>query len=168
MTHRALAVANYILDLADKDGEVITPLKLQKLVYIAHGWNLCINEEPLIFERVQAWQWGPVIEEVYREFKRFGNQPITSRGTILKKVGFDDTYQVEDFEPEIGEDEKAIDVIEGVWEAYKHYSPMELSNLTHQKGTPWRNAWKQSKDVIDDYDIKKYYERLADEDSDDD
>ena len=69
--YSAIAVANCFLDIADAQSRPITPLKIQKLVYIAHGWHLAIYEEPLIVELVEAWKWGPVIPLLYHEFKNF-------------------------------------------------------------------------------------------------
>ncbi|QLH42366.1 MAG: DUF4065 domain-containing protein [Coxiellaceae bacterium] len=53
-------------------------MKLAKLIYVAHGWSLALNDVPLIDEAVQAWKFGPVIESVYHEFKHFGNDVINS------------------------------------------------------------------------------------------
>src|SRR4051812_39910789 len=78
MPYPAAAIANEFLRLAKEDKAQISPLKLQKLVYFAHGWYLALAGKPLIEERVQAWQFGPVIPTLYREFKRYGNSPIAS------------------------------------------------------------------------------------------
>jgi uncharacterized phage-associated protein len=76
MPFPAEAVANEFLELAKKDGEALSPMKLLKLVYFAHGWHLALTGEPLIEEPVQAWQFGPVIPSIYHQFKRFGSGPI--------------------------------------------------------------------------------------------
>ena len=70
MPYRANAIANYILDKADKSGPSITPMQITKLVYLAHGWFLGFHKQPLIIEDVQAWRFGPVIPPVYHAFKR--------------------------------------------------------------------------------------------------
>ena len=114
-------------------------MKLQKLVFFAHGWHLAFYDEPLIREYVEAWTWGPVVRELYFEFSRFGKSPITNKGTTFKVSDF----LVVDFEiPEIEEnDEKAKDTINAVWEVYGKYDGLTLSNLTHVEGTPWKKVW---------------------------
>jgi uncharacterized phage-associated protein len=49
------AVANEFLKLAEQDGVKLSPMKLLKLVYFAHGWHLALKGEPLLNERVEAW-----------------------------------------------------------------------------------------------------------------
>lgn len=73
------AVANYLLDKARDDGELLTHMKLQKLVYIAHGWHLAVTGKPLLSDPVEAWQFGPVIRSLYHDLKHFGHEPISGR-----------------------------------------------------------------------------------------
>src|SRR5260370_3705804 len=79
MPHSAKADANEFLELAKKDGQQLTQMQFQNLVYFAYGWYLAITGQRLIDERVEAWQWGPVIPSIYKEFKRFGSSPVTEQ-----------------------------------------------------------------------------------------
>ena len=45
-SYSAKEIANYFLELSAKKD--ISPLKIQKLVYIAHGWHLALYGEPLV------------------------------------------------------------------------------------------------------------------------
>ncbi len=75
--HRALDVARYFLLKADPDeGELISNLRLQKLLYYAQGFHLALYDELLFAEAVVAWMHGPVVPEVYHEFKRYGAERI--------------------------------------------------------------------------------------------
>src|SRR5215510_7158653 len=76
------AAANWFLDL----GQPLTPMKLQKLVYFAHGWSLALTGVPLIKDAVEAWRYGPVIPALYHEFKHNGARPITDRATCLTRA----------------------------------------------------------------------------------
>lgn len=73
----AIDVAKYLLILVDREaGDVITQLKLQKLMYIAQGIHLALYDAPLFKEEIEAWQHGPVVRELYHEFKVYGTDPI--------------------------------------------------------------------------------------------
>lgn len=158
----ALAVVNWFLDRsAQEPGHPpIDHLKLQKLVYIAHGWNLAINDKPLIFQDVQAWPFGPVVPTVYKAFRGSGYNPIGDRATVVCEDGTR-TPVTADF------DDKTMGVLNRAWEMYKRYSGLELSGMTHNSDTPWSVVTKgKSKDeyagtTIGDDDIKRYYVKLA-------
>lgn len=150
MAFSAKAVANYFLDLAkSQDDHSVSPMKMQKLVYFAHGWSLGLAGNPMIEEKVQAWPYGPVIPELYHEFKHFGNGEIVHYATDLNWGK--DGVNIMDFEqvtPEIPNDEldgtqQARALLNRVWEVYKPFTPVQLSNATHQPQTPWDTINKQ-------------------------
>jgi uncharacterized phage-associated protein len=86
MTYSPLAIANYFIELAKKKDKFITPMKLQKLVYFAHGWCLALSDEPLIDEKIEAWKYGPVVTSLYHEFKRYGNDGIKEHAVEFKHL----------------------------------------------------------------------------------
>jgi len=154
-----LAVANYFIGKAHSEGDRITPMKLLKLVYIAHGWSLGLTGHPLIGEEVQAWRYGPVIPSVYQDFRHYGREPITRQKAVLNKHG---EYVI----PTVT-DEQAQRLLNKVWEVYKPLDGLELSALTHQDGTPWDTVWNGKKGgrmgnmVIAPEVIADYYCALA-------
>jgi uncharacterized phage-associated protein len=156
------AVANAFLALAKKEGEGITPMKMQKLIYLAHGWGLGILGEPLINEPVQAWKYGPVIESIYHEFKHHGNRPILTPASNLelnKK-----TLQIDEEFPEIPEsDSDAHGLITHVWNAYKKYTGGQLSTITHEPGTPWTQTYQTGVNglPIPNALIQQHYQNLV-------
>ena len=162
-------IANFILDLADRDDISVTPMQLQKLVYLAHGWHLGIAGEPLIDETVEAWKFGPVIPSLYQEFKRFGSGRIVGdRITHFQKDANGKPVLVK---YELSEDDEealfARALIERVWKVYQCYSGVQLSILTHQQNTPWSDAWNEMETVklkgkdIDNEKIKSHFKQLA-------
>ena len=152
----ARAVANYFLRLASQEGKRLTHMQIQKLVYFAHGWNLGITGKPLILETVEAWEYGPVIADLYHELKRFGNQPI---------------YWGADAPPAIPgiadcEDPEAVRcLLNKIWEVYGEFSGLQLSTMTHEPGTPWavtREKYPDRRGVdIDDDLIRTFFEQQA-------
>jgi uncharacterized phage-associated protein len=123
MSHDARAVANYLLSLAAADAIPVTPLKIQKLVYLAHGWSLALRQTALIYNNVEAWRYGPVVSELYHAFKQYGPEPITEKAYV--RPG----------DPLI--DSATGTFIKSVWNAYKKYSGLQLSAMTHEKGYAW-------------------------------
>lgn len=62
MKDSALSIANYFIDLAQSQSKEIKPLRLMKLVYIAHGFMLAMLNRSVLnprFDRVEAWKYGP-------------------------------------------------------------------------------------------------------------
>ncbi len=130
-----LAVANYFLDLAKSKGAGLDPMKLQKMIYFAHGWHLALYREPLINEEVQAWEYGPVVQSVYHEFKSFGADKI-------EKLATDFDYSTRELcTPRIPlSDQRTIALLNKIWDIYGGYSGIQLSHLTHAPNSAWSNA----------------------------
>jgi uncharacterized phage-associated protein len=140
------AIANYFLKVADHEGKELTPLKLIKLVYIAHGWHLGITGEPLINEHPEAWEYGPVIPSVYHEFKIFGNGPIRKRATeiVSKTEGSGWALIEQEVIPPTRKSDAAIcNFLDRVWQEYGSHTGSQLSSLTHQANTPWKQTWER-------------------------
>lgn len=151
----ALAVANSILDAAEAQGKPLTIMQLLKLVYISHGFSLGLFDVPLVSEAPLAWQHGPVYPSVYREFRRFGAQPITGRA----KHPF-----MGDYSAELSEDQRQI--VASVVKNYGSMHAFRLSAITHQTGTPWSVTFKNGEGrdgEIPDGLIRDHYKRLIDE-----
>jgi uncharacterized phage-associated protein len=148
--YRASTVANAFFRLAEAEGRSLTPMQYVKLVYIAHGWCLALSGQPLIDETVEAWKFGPVVPSLYRDLKNYGAGGVTapiSRWPMRQ-------------DPEIDHDH--MELIQSVYENYGRLTGVQLSNLTHQKGTPWANSWDPNGwgiDISDD-DIRRHYEML--------
>jgi len=77
MPHSSLAIANEFLRRAREIDRSLTQMKLQKLVYIAHGWCLAFSKSPLIEDRIEAWEFGPVIRRLYDATSRYGRSPVS-------------------------------------------------------------------------------------------
>lgn len=160
-----LAVANYFLDLAEREGQTLDPMKLQKLVYIAHGWCLAIYGDALIDEPVEAWQFGPVISTLYHEFKEFGADPIKRRAFDIQPAPRWPRRAVYQPHVPVG-DAETTELLEQVWDTYGGFSALELSSFTHRAGTPWFETWqgrgskRRGIDIGDDL-IKQHFLALA-------
>jgi uncharacterized phage-associated protein len=146
MIYDSKTIAEWFIHRAEREGEYLTQMKLQKLVYIAHGWNLGLFGEPLIDDFVEAWQWGPVIRSLYSDYVMYGGGPIN----------------MEDISdcPRVGR--RTAKLLEKVWEKYGHYTAAQLVNLTHRDGTPWTAVYSpRVKRMIPNKLIRSHYKKLA-------
>ncbi len=124
-------VANYFIKKSFDEGVPLTPMKLIKLVYIAHGWYRGLYHEDLINDAVEAWRYGPVIPDLYHKIKHYG------RGHIYAPI---EGYSA----PSAFDDEKETALMDQVWNSYNHFDAYQLSAMTHQHGTPWSAVWNRS------------------------
>jgi uncharacterized phage-associated protein len=131
MSWPATKVANYFLKKSFETGNVVTSMKLLKLVYIAHGWHLGYDKGPLVGEAVEAWKYGPVIDSLYQSVRSYRANPITKE--------LDDAVSID----EMGADPSTIQLLDSVWDAYCRHDGLQLSTLTHQQDTPWDRIWHQ-------------------------
>lgn len=74
----AMDVARYILWYTAQHGVKVTNLKLQKLLFFCQGWYLALKGEPLFVGKIQAWPKGGVHYESWREYNRWGRDPISA------------------------------------------------------------------------------------------
>ena len=72
-------VADYILRSCHDSGELISNLKLQKLLYYAQAWYLALYDRSLFNDRLEAWVHGPVQPAVYGRFKHHRWDPISDQ-----------------------------------------------------------------------------------------
>lgn len=129
--------------MADNDADYISNLKLQKLLYYAQGVVLAATNIPLFREDLLAWTHGPVVREVYDEYKEYGSRGIDGEDICLDLTQIDDTTQ---------------ELLCEVYDVFGQYSAWKLRNMTHEE-TPWQNTPRNgviSLDLIKTY-FKEHY-----------
>lgn len=131
-------VANAILDHSDAQGMAITNMALNKLVYFSHGWHLAIYDRPLVDSRFEAWQFGPVHPQLYKQFKVFGDQPILTRAERVDFITGGYVAVEYDF------DANTMLHIEKIVDFYGGMSAAKLSSISHERGAPWDIVWNSS------------------------
>lgn len=134
--YSAICVANTIIRMASEFGiEDLSPMKLQKLIYYSHAWHLAVCGNSLISEPVEAWTYGPVIKEIYHEFKHYGSNKIKRPATELDFTNGDFKFTTQ-YVPD--EDAQSLDIIRQVLAEYGKFSAIQLANLTHRDKEPWK------------------------------
>lgn len=136
-------VANFTLDYADERGVEITNLALQKLLYFAHGWFFSIFDEPLIKNKFEAWQYGPVQRVLYDQFKTLKDRPI--RGV---RATFIDPASGESVLKDYSILEIHAEVVRSVLQKYERFSAGQLVNKSHAEDSPWEFVWQQAEEAI--------------------
>lgn len=122
---KAIEVARYLIYLAasQEEPDLLSPMRLQKLLYYVQGWSLALRGEPMFPERIEAWAHGPVVPVVYNGFRSYGDSSIATTNVPPPK---NLTHAERDF-------------IDSVWDPYKDYSASSLRAMTHRE-EPWLDA----------------------------
>lgn len=136
-------VAELFLSWANKDGELITNLKMQKLLYYAQAWHLVNFDKRLFEDPIEAWDLGPVIPQVYRSFKKFRHGPIEHKENGNEEGSFS---------------EKQLSYLREFYNTYIGFKAHELVNMTHNE-QPWNTAFETGSDIDSD-EMKAYYVKL--------
>jgi len=155
MQYPAIVVANYLIKLANRDKVLITPMKLQKILYLANGISHKRLGEKLIRESFEAWTYGPVIPNIYKLYRNFKSNNITS--IIDDDVYVDDYNFISSSSFPINEEH--LSIIEEAWNSAKSLSAIELSAWSHNKNSPWDKAYnaQPKQKEISDSEIKAYF-----------
>jgi len=100
----------------------LSPMKLQKMCYYVQGIYMAGYQGKILFtEDFEAWTYGPVIRDLYSEYKGYGWKTID--GDISQ--------------PELREEK--LTLIQFCVEVYGQYDGGALSTMTHRE-KPWIEA----------------------------
>ncbi len=145
MSYPVSKIANALLRLADnaEGSDLLTNLKLQKLLYYEQGYHLAQFGTPLFEEEIEAWQYGPVVPEVYARYS------VCGRNSIMPE---DESF-------DFGSDEE-LELFCKVFDTYNKFSAMGLMQLTHEE-SPWLDACPPAHGkIISKESIRKYFDTL--------
>lgn len=164
MKNDALSVANWFVreSLTNPQEHALTQLRLNKLVYLAHGWCLAAYHSSFLnenYDQVEAWQYGPVIPSVYHAFKHNGKNIVTEPVGFLKGESEAAEYVI----PVIA-DPQIVRALQFVWKRYSAYSTSDIITALHRDDTPWKYAYKEDKhEIIPDWATELYYKEYLTE-----
>ena len=141
----ALDVANYIIANYE-----CTHTRLEKLVYYCYADYLCDYNQKLFKDKIYAFQFGPVIQSIYKKFKN-EEKPYK----LNKK--FDMPIQSKILNSSNGM--QKLNSITATLDLYKAYTTSQLIAFTHRENTPWsvNGKGKQKFKTISDKDILRYH-----------
>ena len=121
--------------------EYITNLKLQKLLYYVQAISLLCFGKQAYSEKIYAWAYGPVIEEVYQQYRDYHAREIE----INQKVGKLSSGLSK--------------IIDEVVEHYGSFEANKLIDFTHEED-PWKNASRNAE--ITTNSILEYFYKVYD------
>lgn len=124
MAYSAYEIAKYVVTKCTEDNSPISNLQLQKILYFLQIDFLRNRGEQLFTDDFEAWQFGPVVPDVYYKFCGFGAMKIRMK-----------------YDVKIESDVKlAVDTIV---ENKRILKPWDLVEDTHKKGKAWDTIFKE-------------------------
>lgn len=152
-TPSALDAAKLLLLTASIREDEITNLKLQKLLYYFQGASLAILCKPGFEGAICAWDYGPVVPEVYHAFKSFGRSPIAISGA--------DEEAYKKLLPKFAKEHQ--DLASEVYSVYGQYAAWKLVEMTHSE-PPWKDNYEVNQQrEIPHKDLEAYFKtQIAD------
>lgn len=154
------AIANFVLDSCDSRGRRITNLSLQKIVYFCHVWSLIHLGRPLIRHKFEAWEFGPVMPYLYREFRNYDRAAIVGRAREIDPANGKYRTVQYSFDPD------TESLLHSITEFYSRMRAGDLVELSHAEGGPWHKVWNHGGSVnpgmkIDDAGIVEFYSKAV-------
>ncbi|MBR5612558.1 MAG: DUF4065 domain-containing protein [Bacteroidaceae bacterium] len=124
----------------DGNGELMSNMKLQKMLYYQQGYHLALFDEPLFEEDLEAWMYGPVVPSVYEHYKINGSKGIQPEKSVIKLTNKEEALFNE------------------VYRIYGVYSATGLMNLSHSE-KPWNSVPTGTGNVISKSTLKMFFKK---------
>lgn len=143
----ALAFANYIIWFVNQHfpNTSFTHVKLQKILYYVYC-DFLKNGTTLFEDKIEKWQYGPVIPNVYNSFRSYGFSRITTPETPVRFVNNEHgiRFEREDFDPNtLNLSHEQFGRIDTIITGLIELEAFELVELTHEE-----NSWLKAQQAI--------------------
>ncbi len=78
MSYNVIDVCRHVINYSNEHDYGVSNLKLQKLLYFIQAYFLTNKKDntPCFDEKIEAWDFGPVVPEAYHEYKQYGSGDI--------------------------------------------------------------------------------------------
>ena len=137
-TKNLYARVNAILTKCADINILVSPLKLQKLLYLNYYTYLKQGGNELPYLKFEPWTYGPVVSKVYQYYKNYGSN------FIKEQMKYNNVY------PILLDD----DSIESTALLYAKLQDFKLVAITHKQGGAWEKAFRSNSEFIDHKDIR--------------
>lgn len=136
----ALEVAKVLIQKARENGiDDISPLKLQKLLFLSYEKMALDVNSPLFEGSFEVWRHGPVMKNVYDYYKHYGSEIID-----------------EDIVGTMDLSNQNIELIKDILCEYGDISAWRLVDLTHRRDGIWHHKMSTGENSITFKDIQNY------------
>lgn len=142
MCYKVLDICRHVINYSNEHDYGISNLKLQKVLYFIQAFFLINKKDhtPCFNERIEAWDFGPVVPDAYHEYKQFGSGDIPTVKTyiVLDEENIWNSERERFNDDAITDKDKAL--IDKVVDRFADYSATDLVSLTHRQ-SPWIEAY---------------------------
>ena len=121
--YKAMELSSYIVSKCIKEDCPISNLQLQKILYYIQKAFLDRGDRAFS-DNIEAWQFGPVVPNVYDHYCGYGAMPIS-----FSSIKYD-----------VAKEDKQL--IDSIVESKRVLAPWDLVEETHKKGGAWDKTYK--------------------------
>ena len=121
--YKAMELSTYIVSKCIKEDCPISNLQLQKILYYIQKAFLDRGDRAFS-DNIEAWQFGPVVPNVYDHYCGYGAMPIS-----FSSIKYD-----------VAKEDKQL--IDSIVESKRVLAPWDLVEETHKKGGAWDKNYK--------------------------
>lgn len=125
-SYKAVDVAKYIVAKCSKDSVPISNLQLQKILYYLQKEFLQKYKRALFSEDIEAWPFGPVVQDVYYYFCGFGSFPISYFQKSKTVISAED-----------------LSIMNKIIVEKRKLNPWVMVDDTHAKGKAWDLVYRE-------------------------
>ena len=116
--YNAIDLSKYIVSKCVTDGHPISNLQLQKILYYIQK-DFLQRDEVAFSDNIEAWQFGPVVPNVYYHYCGFGAMPISIIKDAFSIVSSDSIF------------------INKIVEEKRNLNPWDMVAETHKEDGAW-------------------------------
>ena len=144
--YSAFDLARYVLKKCIDEDHPISNLQLQKILYCIQECFLKEKHRRAFSEPIEAWQFGPVVPEVYDEYRIYGGRTIVWMPDAHDNVAWKEE-----------EDKKLID---NIVEEKRKLDPWNMVQETHKEDGAWAKIYDGGKGAYKEISIEMIKKHL--------
>ena len=131
MAYSAFEVARYIIHHEAQQNRPVSNLRLQKLLYFVQAKFVMDSHgtSPCFYEKMEAWGFGPVVREVYYEYRYYGGAMIPPERNFSTTIAPRDQSMIDEILNDCAQ-----------------FSTSALVDIPHSQ-TPWQEARRYNKEI---------------------